>query len=398
MVNPTVLLNIRQFKHNLQSRKNVNMSKVYIVPIESLDSRYTKQWYEFIPRAIETAAKAAGKEIEIINIEGEQVPPITTPGAFLDFGATNIFKSTQLTVIAEQFQHGKVKPGDKFLFTDAWNPTVISVKYMSELLNIPVELHGMWHAGSYDPQDFLGRLIGNKSWVRHSEKAMYFSYNTNWFATDFHIDMFIKNIFQWPTSSEIDMRAFTAAKEIAVSTEQISQTGWPMSYLFDILKDYSKLSKKKQIVFPHRLAPEKQVEIFKDLAQTLPEYEWIVCQETPLTKDQYHKILGESAIVFSANLQETYGISCIEGAICGAVPLVPDRLSYSEMYTDTFKYPSDWTINFDSYIAHKNEMISLIHATMKNIGTDQMRDNIKKQLRLLERYVHADNLISAMIK
>ena len=135
-----------------------------------------------------------------------------------------------------------------------------------------------------------------------------------------------------------------------------------MDYLYETLAPYSKLEKKPQIVFPHRLAPEKQLAIFQDLAASMPEYEWVVCQTSPLSKDQYHTILGESAVMFSANLQETYGISAIEGLICGAAPMVPDRLSYSEMYDDEFKYPSEWTINWDSYVKHKSQLIAKIDA------------------------------------
>jgi glycosyltransferase involved in cell wall biosynthesis len=178
----------------------------------------------------------------------------------------------------------------------------------------------------------------------------------------------------------------------------LKQTGWPMAYLFDILEPYFSLPKKKQIVFPHRLAPEKQLDIFKDLAASMPQYEWVVCQEKTLTKDQYHQILGESAIVFSANLQETYGISCIEGLICGAIPLVPDRLSYSEMYLPTFKYPSIWTTDFDNYKLYKNHMMFLIESTMEGVGTPTSMTFIDKQIEHLRKYVYADNLINALIK
>lgn len=374
------------------------MTNIFIVPIEPIDTRYTRQWYEFIPRAIDHAAELNNKEVNVINVEGEQVPPVPSPGAFLDFGATNIFKSSQLTVIAEQFQHGNVKPGDKFLFTDAWNPTVLSVKYMSELLNIPVELHGMWHAGSYDPQDFLGRLVGNKPWVRHSEMAMFHSYDTNWFATDFHINLFINELFGPFDHSQSWSNTFSTMKQLFIKDGKIAQTGWPMSYLFDVLEQYRHLEKKPQIVFPHRLAPEKQLEIFKDLEKTMPEYSWVVCQEKSLTKDQYHQILGESSLVFSANLQETYGISCIEGAICNAAPLVPDRLSYSEMYMNEFKYPSEWTKDFDSYLEHKDKMVELIKNTMNRIGSEKNRYLILSQVAALRKYINADNLIAALIK
>ena len=120
------------------------------------------------------------------------------------------------------------------------------------------------------------------------------------------------------------------------------------------------MPKRDLILFPHRIAPEKQVEIFRDLKHHLPQYEFVVCQDQYLTKNEYHNLLGEAKIVFSANLQETLGISCYEGALVDAVPLVPDRLSYSEMYTGILKYPSVYTESWDSYLAHKSEVTDMI--------------------------------------
>ena len=37
-----------------------------------------------------------------------------------------------------------------------------------------------------------------------------------------------------------------------------------MEYMKDALKDYKNLKKKDLILFPHRIAPEKQPEIFRD--------------------------------------------------------------------------------------------------------------------------------------
>ena len=42
--------------------------------------------------------------------------------------------------------------------------------------------------------------------------------------------------------------------------------------------------------------------------------------------------------MFSANLQETLGISWYEGVLVDTIPMVPDRLSYSEMAIHEFKY------------------------------------------------------------
>jgi hypothetical protein len=74
-------------------------------------------------------------------------------------------------------------------------------------------------------------------------------------------------------------------------------------------------------------------------------------------------------MVFSANLQETLGISCYEGAVVDAVPMVPDRLSYSEMYYDMFKYPSKWTESFDAYTVYRPDLCRAIMTHMDYYDT-----------------------------
>ena len=126
------------------------------------------------------------------------------------------------------------------------------------------------------------------------------------------------------------------------------------------------MEKRNLILFPHRIAPEKQLDIFQDLKEHLPQYEFVVCQEQQLTKNEYHNLLGESKLVFSANLQETLGISWYEGAVVDAIPMVPDRLSYSEMYAEAWKYPSKWTESWDSYMQHREELCARIVSMMNN--------------------------------
>ena len=311
---------------------------VFLVDLEAVETRYTGQWKTHVPALL----RKAGHDVTIISGPSD-IPSATTPGAFLNFGGTNIYKANQVEQMGRLFTEGRVTAGDHFLFTDAWHPGILNLKYMSELLGIKVTIHALWHAGSYDPQDFLGRLIGDAPWIRHSEKAFFHAIDHNYFATQFHINMFEKNLF----AEEVDK-------------SKIIHSGWPMEYLKDILEPFKGMPKRDLILFPHRIAPEKQVEIFRDLAASMPEYEWIVCQDQQLSKLQYHTLLGSAKIVWSANLQETLGISCYEGALVDAVPLVPDRLSYSEMYTGILKYPSVYTESWDSYLAHKSEVTDMI--------------------------------------
>ena len=335
---------------------------IYIVDIEAVDTRYTKQWKEYLPKQLRRATNE-----DVVVISGGETPQATTPGAFLNFGGTNVYKSKQLEKIGEMFCAGTIKNGDYFLYTDAWNPTVIQLRYMAELLDIDVTIGGLWHAGSYDPQDFLGRLIGDKPWVRHAEISMFECYDDNFFASDFHIDMFT-DVFD---------------EDYAIDYNSIKRVGWPMEYLKGSLDSYKGMEKRDLILFPHRVAPEKQVEIFRDLAQRLPQYEFVVCQDQELSKNEYHNLLGEAKMVFSANLQETLGISWYEGALVDAIPMVPDRLSYSEMALPEFTYPSEWTETYDAYLHHRDKVIAQIVNYMENY--DDLQVSLEKQRTKLNK-------------
>lgn len=345
---------------------------VFLIDLEAVPTRYTGQWKTHVPELL----RKAGHDVQVISGPTD-IPSATTPGAFLNFGGTNIYKANQVEQLGRLFCAGAVRPGDHFLFTDAWHPGIINLKYMSELLQIPVTTHGLWHAGSYDPQDFLGRLVGDKPWVRHAEKSYFFSYDHNYFATDFHIKMFAKNLFDAVDDG---------------TNPYVTQTGWPMEYMEAELAPYKNLKKRDLILFPHRIAPEKQVDIFKDLATHLPQYEFVVCQEQELTKHEYHTLLGEAKIVFSANLQETLGISCYEGALLGAIPLVPDRLSYTEMYYNHFKYPSIWTESYEAYNVYRPDLCGVIIEDMESY--DVRIPYIEKQAKdLSEYFFSATNLL-----
>ena len=331
------------------------MSRVFLVDLEAVETRYTGQWKAHVPGLL----RKAGHDVHVISGPTD-IPTATTPGAFLNFGGTNIYKASQVEQLGRLFCNGSVHPGDHFIFTDAWHPGIINLKYMSELLGIPVVTHGLWHAGSYDPQDFLGRLVGDKPWVRNAEKSFFHAFDHNYFATDFHIDMFVHNLLS------ID---YETAKLSYINKGKIVRSGWPMEYMTDTLLMYKNMPKRDLILFPHRIAPEKQVEIFRDLKEHLPQYEFVVCQDQQLTKNEYHNLLGEAKMVFSANLQETLGISWYEGALVDAIPMVPDRLSYSEMALDTFKYPSKWTESFEAYTVYRPDICKTIIEHMENYRT-----------------------------
>ena len=358
---------------------------VFLIDLEAVETRYTGQWKTHVPALL----RKAGHNVQIISGPTD-IPSATTPGAFLNFGGTNIYKASQVEQVGRLFCNGSVHPGDHFIFTDAWHPGIINLKYMSELLGIPIVTHGLWHAGSYDPQDFLGRLVGDKPWVRNAEKSFYHAFDHNYFATDFHIKMFYENLIQADPDRRQTM--YKTVMDDTVFSSKVVRTGWPMEYMENTLTTYKGMPKRDLILFPHRIAPEKQVEIFRDLKEYLPQYEFVVCQDQQLTKNEYHNLLGEAKLVFSANLQETLGISWYEGALVDAIPMVPDRLSYSEMAYDTFKYPSEWTESFEAYTIHRKELCAKIIQYMDNYT--KFLPTLQKQTQTLtENFFSADEIL-----
>ena len=324
---------------------------IYVVGLEQHEQRYTGEWAIHLPRQIQKALPQHPVRV----IDGAANQQDTTPGAFLNFAATNIFKAQQIAEIANLFEKGEIAAGDTFLFTDAWHYGTVATRYMSSLLNIPVRIVGLFHAGQYDPHDFLGR-IPDRTWAHHLEQAIFSASDVNVFATQFHIDLF-------------------KADHGNVDDKRILRAGLPMEYLTATLAPYRDNRKRKLVLFPHRIAPEKQVEIFRDLAGEFPDYEFRVCQDDKLTKQEYHSLLGQAVAVFSASLQETAGVGIYEGLLCDALPIAPNRLSYREMYPADCLYPSEWTANWDSYQRHKRELVEYVRSALHRAETDQWRIN-----------------------
>lgn len=315
--------------------------KLFIIPIEPIDNRYTKQWYENIPLLLQSY----DKNVDVVTIDGDTVPDNTTSGAFLDFAATNYYKSSQSAKISKMFMNGEVSPGDKFLITDAWNFVITPLKYMSELLDIPVEIHSIWHAGAYDPSDILGMKM-SEMWPGNSERSWFYASDYNYFATDFHKNMFLRNL---EIPSEFHNKAI--------------RSGQPHELIIESLERLADTPKEPKIIWPHRYNADKQPDIIEELAN---DFDVIITQKLNLKKSEYYQELAKSQVIFSCSLHENLGISIMEAVLCGTIPVLPDRCSYSEMYYPEFLYPSEWTKSYESFLKHQDELTAFISERLHN--------------------------------
>lgn len=288
------------------------MNNIYVISLEPIETRYTCQWLDHIPNVLRFRTDT----YNVINISGETKTNKTSNGAFLDFVNTNKWKNEQINKIMDLFNSNAIDDSDKFLFTDAWNSSIIQLRYVLDLLGKSCQIHAIWHAGSYDENDFLGRKV-DKNWSYNFERSIYYACDFNYFATSYHFRLFHRILGCHSGNDYV--------------------TGLPFEFLENI---YQPCEKENIVLFPHRLSDEKQPIYFDMLKEEFPDWKFIKCQETELTKDEYHKLLSKSKIIFSASLQETFGIGCVEGILTNNLVFVPDNLSYSEMYMNEFKYNS----------------------------------------------------------
>ena len=78
---------------------------VFLIDLEAVETRYTGQWKTHVPELL----RKAGHNVNIISGPTD-IPSATTPGAFLNFGGTNIYKAAQVETMGRLFCDGAVRP------------------------------------------------------------------------------------------------------------------------------------------------------------------------------------------------------------------------------------------------------------------------------------------------
>lgn len=354
------------------------MTNLIIFGLEPIDSRYTQQWYECVPAELEKKVKAAGMDVKVIQVAGVQSTSSTTSGAFLNFSDTNRWKSTQLVEFLNMLDAGDITRDDVLLFTDAWNPVILQVKYMRDLMDYNWKIGSVWHAGAYDPTDILGYKM-QKPWPHHTERALYYACDTNWYATEFHRAMFLRNL------------------SIPESDHHRAQlSGQPHDLIVTAMSNMNlKAVTKSGVIWPHRYNADKQPEIAEDLNTSMGN-NWCITQKLNLNKSDYYQKLSESQVMFSCSLHENLGISIMEGVLLDVIPVLPDRCSYSEMYMPDFLYPSAWTASWSAYETHKQELREFIQHRLDH-PKKYSRQMAKQKKILKERYLTADRMFDQMV-
>lgn len=289
------------------------MMKVWHLPLEKYETRYTADWEGDFEREFTRL------RVNFETVRGQCLGRCETGKDPLDGCGTTYWKATQFSRMAGLITTGQVKDGDVVFLADIWNPDVLHLFYLRDMLGLKFKVAGVLHAGTYDRADFTYRL-GMAEWGRDFEKSLLKGADYVFVATDFHKSL---------------LRLTHDCGNVVV-------TGIPF-YANRLKSKYGNVGKDKSlVVFPHRLAPEKHPEKFDQLAALLgPDFKCVKTMEVCKTRDDYFRLLAKAGYMVSFADQETFGFSTVEALALGCVVYAPDDLSYVETVPVGQRYRRD---------------------------------------------------------
>lgn len=291
------------------------------VPIEPVEGRYSADWIRWFSEELH------GSNSDFITIAPE---PLYTDnkirhGAFLDVVGTNYYKSQQIAAICRSIDNGVIPKNNRvvFIFHDGWFP-IEQLAYIRDMLGCQYnwKFIGLFHAGTYDPWDQTAQH-NMDYWGEHIERGWFNIYDAVVVASEYHRSLLMK-------TRQPNCLLYVIPWKVEVPEFLRDHTVW-------------EVDKKDRVVFPHRHNLEKTSGMFQEI--DCSPYLWMDTTIHCKTKQEYYKALADSKICVSFSYQETFGIAMVESVLLGCIPLVPDRLSYREMYPDPFRYKDEEDFN-----------------------------------------------------
>ena len=316
--------------------------KLWLLPLEPLQERYTGAWYRWLPETF-------SHEFDVRCIDGEPLEDHVAEGAFLDINSTLFYKAHQLKHVALMFHDRLVQDGDVFFISDIEFWGMESIRYLARLQNIDVKIYGFLHAGSYIDCDYYAPMADIGQWV---EPAWVQTCDGVFMGTEFHRDLFIQErLGDYPFGGLAKRLHVTGNPWRTAEARELAYNGREFREGRDI-----------DILFPHRPDAEKQPGVFVDYMRDLERHRHLNLAFTtgrqqyrstndPASVTRIMQLVGEgqasvyvqlkpqdfysvcrrSRITVSTAIEETFGYAMIEAMAQGSIPLMPHRLSYPEL-------------------------------------------------------------------
>jgi hypothetical protein len=294
--------------------------KVAMLPIEPLKMRYSGNWFTWW----DVGLRAANINVVMVHDPGAMGDQRIRSGQFLDCYQTHIYKASQTAIVAGMLERRELGAGDWVFMHDGWSPTLTSTAYMRDVGDHAFKIAAYLHAGTWDPWDHL-TIKGLDRWARPIEQGWLEALDLILLGTHYHADLICKTFGE-------EYRSKMEVVGLPIYSGPISCHRVPWE------------KRPRRVLFPHRRAPEKQPHDFERVRLLYHQRygddgtEWVYSADVVNTMDEFYELAGRSRVSFSAALQETFGIAMQETNIAGCYPVVPDRLSYQELFDGERRY------------------------------------------------------------
>lgn len=276
-------------------------------------------------------------------IDGQLIPHES------NFWADNYYKSAQNRLLVDLFAKNKVKSGDVFLFTEALNYLIVPLTMFRYEFNLDIRFVGFWANSVFKYKKSSGK------WGKEFFYSIFNAYDLNCFPTQRHLDIF-----------NLRFRTYVSRRsEFVVS-------GFPFEYLY---KNFDPLTLRDDIVvFPWEIKDEIQQKIFRGFKDELPQYEFVVAQETHNQRHLYKNLLNRSKCLFWAGDVIDDPVMIFEAMCCGVVPIVPQRTFLYFDFPEKYCYPKTMV---EPRLSNNKELIVIRHRL-------QLADIIREKIELYD--------------
>lgn len=197
---------------------------------------------------------------------------------------------------------------------------------------------------------------------------------------------------------------------------------YPLTHKIELLKSITAESNKKDgplvVLWNHRWEYDKGtkelIELYHAVVEQDMNVQLVVCgknhknsslgkmlQEISIAKvtvkdwvddeEAYFKLIKDSDVILSTSKHEFFGLSVLEGIFGGLVPLLPDALSYPELYADIF--------NKDSFYKDIKDLSVKIDrlSRLKNMGAlpKTSLEDVREKFSLSREIAAMDTIINS---
>lgn len=259
-------------------------------------------------------------DYDINIIDGNAVPHEST--LFVD----THYKSIQLKVLLSLIELNKIKNGDVFVFTNAWNYVAVPLSYFRDEYQLDITMIGVWGDSLYNQFSPMWQRFKNakKTFGRQFELALFNAYDRNCFLSENELKLFVNKY-----------------GERFESKESVRITGYPFEYISRTPSTGTK--RENLIVFPYNVTNDMHVNVFRGLEGEMPNLGFVYAQKSHNSRTSYRNLLQQSKLMFCSQTAETNPVLLWEGMCNGVIPLVPSRLMYYHVFPKIYQYPSSLT-------------------------------------------------------